>query len=152
MWLLKNPKEKRVTKHYVHLLSSAMLPTRVASSDCSMVRNSDWLNIWTSPGLFDLCCSLWRFRLSGRHGTPGVKAERREDKKFNVVIKAGQLPGFQFNRLKSTMLSYNKRHSIVESSLILCILIASGILRSFILILLRSSAQLQPFYPDIVSN
>lgn len=42
----------------IHLLSSAMLPTRVASKDCSMVLSSDWLNMGRSPGLLDRCVSL----------------------------------------------------------------------------------------------
>lgn len=47
-----------------------MLPTRVASKDCSMVLSSDWLNMGSSPGLLVRCGSRWRFRLSGRQSTP----------------------------------------------------------------------------------
>lgn len=60
----------------VHLLSSAMLPTRVASRDCSMVLSSDWLNMGSSPGLLGRCGSRCRFRLSGRLSTPAVGRDR----------------------------------------------------------------------------
>lgn len=62
-----------------HLLSSAMLPTRVASRDCSMVLSSDWLNMGSSPGLLERCWSLCRFRLSGRHSTPAAGETEKED-------------------------------------------------------------------------
>lgn len=71
-------KETQTLSMALYLLSSAMLPTRVASKDCSMVLSSDWLNICTSPGLFDLCWSLWRFRLSGRQRTPTVDKKKGE--------------------------------------------------------------------------
>src|SRR4029434_1517514 len=48
-----------------HSLSSAMLPTRVASRDCSMVRSSAWLYAPPSPLFPARCCwSRCRFRLS----------------------------------------------------------------------------------------
>lgn len=80
----------------IHLLSSAMLPTRVASKDCSMVLSSDWLNMGISPGLFARCGSLCRFRLSGRHSTPagrGGGKEERADRYFLANKRRGIKPG-----------------------------------------------------------
>lgn len=79
----------------VHLLSSAMLPTRVASNDCSMVLNSDWLNMGSSPGLLARCGSRWRFRLSGRHSTPAVggrDSERNTGGYYSGSPKRGAQP------------------------------------------------------------
>lgn len=53
-----------------------MLPTRVASKDCSIVLSSDWLNMGSSPGLLVRCGSRWRFRLSGRQSTPAGGGNR----------------------------------------------------------------------------
>lgn len=61
-----------------------MLPTRVASRDCSMVLSSDWLNMGSSPGLLGRCGSRCRFRLSGRLSTPAVERDREDDNSLIV--------------------------------------------------------------------
>lgn len=52
------------------LLSSAMLPTRVARRDCSIVRSSAWVKTWPSALLAALCWSRCKFRLSAKLSTP----------------------------------------------------------------------------------
>ena len=75
-WAQPAPRAQSRERTSVHLLSSAMLPTRVASKDCSMVLSSDWLNMGSSPGLLVRCGSRWRFRLSGRQSTPAGGGNR----------------------------------------------------------------------------
>lgn len=79
----------------IHLLSSAMLPTRVANRDCSMVLSSDWLNMGSSPGLLGRCGSRCRFRLSGRLSTPAVGKEQGRQQTVTFQFTKGEETNFK---------------------------------------------------------
>lgn len=73
----------------VYSLSSAMLPTLVASSDCSSVRSSAWVYPWHSLPLPERCWSRWRFKLSGRLRTPARRrtGEGQKQERFTLLLK-----------------------------------------------------------------
>lgn len=72
--------------HTVYSLSSAMLPTRVASRDCSRVRSSAWVYPWHSPPLPERCWSRCRFKLSGRLRTPAGTGGRRLNQIYGFLF------------------------------------------------------------------